>query len=136
MSVISKTLCILLLINLSVNLLLAGPRLVRYSFTINNESRDFINEAKFFAAAPQKDGELVTNHPCEKTGDYVGNRLLTFKLANIPPRGTEIITISAKVNTSQIKTDKPLKEFLEPQEKIESNAKEIAQKAKELKRKK
>ena len=135
MSVTSKALFILLLLNLSVNLLWAGPRLVRYTFTITNESRDFINEAKFFAAAPQKDSELKTNHPYEKTSDYVGNRLLTFKLANIPPRGTKIITISAKVNTSKIETDKPLKEFIEPQEKIESNAKEIAQKAKELKRK-
>ena len=136
MSIVNKTLLTLLLLNLSANILQASPRLVRYTFTITNEGREFVKETNFYVAAPQEHLELKTNHSYKKTEDYVGNQLLSFKLTNIAPRGTKIITVSAKINSSEEKKQlgKSLKEFVLPQDKIESQAKEIVEKAKALKK--
>lgn len=86
-------------------------RVFRYSFTISNTSNKFIKEGEFSTYAPlaetstQKVALLSATSPYRVLTDEYGNQKLVFKLTNIPPYGSKVVSIQADMNM----TNKPVK---------------------------
>ncbi len=89
------------------------PRLVRYAFTVTNTTNQLIKSAELKVRAPvlrtpsQKCGEITASQTFETLKDKVGNQVLRFTLADLPPFGSRIITVSVDLMMAQapVRTD-------------------------------
>ena len=117
------------------------PRYIRYSYTAKNMTNRLVREAHFWTYVPvkrtptQKCVTIKASHPYKLITDALGNQILSFTLKDIPPYGTEIISIEANLKLS----DKPnhlslkgKKRYLKAEEYCESDDPAIVQQAKQL----
>lgn len=81
-------------------------RQIRYGFTVQNNTNQPVAGASLRAYAPvqktstQQCDTIKASHPYERTTDCLGNQVLHFSLPDIPPFGSEIITIKADLKIS------------------------------------
>jgi len=123
------------------------PRLIEYSFTVKNATNHLIPKAEFLTYAPaqqtatQKCVNITASQPYEPTEDDGGNKIITFKLKDMPPFSQRVITIKTNLLLSKepesISVKKKLfKTYLLPAEYIESTDPHITKLAETLKNKK
>lgn len=117
------------------------PRYIRYSYTAKNMTNRLVREAHFWTYAPvkrtptQKCVTIKASHPYKLITDALGNQILSFTLTDIPPYGTQIISIEANLKLA----DKPnrlsikgKKRYLKAEEYCEADDPAIIQQAKQL----
>ena len=111
------------------------PRTVRYSLTVTNPTNELAEAAKFWVFAPvaqtafQRVTSIKASLPYAVETDDFGNQRLFFT-ANIPPYGTKTIRIDAQLELAREANEIELGDtsaFLQAEEKIEANAKPIAE---------
>src|SRR5690554_6795256 len=79
------------------------PRLVRYSFTLSNQTNQSIEHAVFKTFAPVKETAyqkvewIRANEEFELREDSWGNQELEFLVQNLPPYGQKVITVTAQL---------------------------------------
>ena len=109
-------------------------RQIQYSFTLQNFGNQTLKNAEFWAHAPvrqtayQRCEHLEVSHPYQLLSDAYGNQTLYFRLPEIPPFGTVIISVKATLALSDTPQRLPaanLKTFLQPEPFCESGAPEI-----------
>ena len=116
-------------------------REIQYGFTLQNKSTCLLKEAEFWTYAPvklnstQRCIKLEVSHPYQLIMDDLGNQILYFRFANLPPHAFEIITVKASLGLS----DRPnpvlngdLQPFLRPEKNIESDHPELLQMARKF----
>ena len=117
------------------------PRLIQYSFTLQNKTNRLLENAEFWAYAPVKETatqrtvKLEASHPYQLISDDLGNQVLHFKLKTLPPYATMIITIKAFLELSDISNPvsaQDLQPFLQPEKYIESDNAELFRFAKKF----
>lgn len=116
-------------------------REIRYVFTVENLTGKPIGQAEFWTYAPvgrtstQQLAKLSASQPYEQTEDALGNEILHFRLDTLPPYGTRIISITAKLLLSATPTPQTINpnDFIRPARFIESDAPKIARLAQQLK---
>ena len=116
-------------------------RTVRYGFTIQNTGNRLVKKGLFRTWAPVK---RTTTQFCETIDaslpfrivpDTLGNQALEFVLADIPPHGTKIITITANVSIAAAKGFPEKidpRSYLSPERYIESDQPSLMQQASSL----
>ena len=113
-------------------------RQIQYSFTLQNVSNQTLKKAEFWAHAPvrqtayQSCERLEVSHPYELLSDAHGNQSLYFKLPDMPPFATVIVSVTATLSLSDTPNRLPgaqPKEYLKPEPFCESTAPEIARHA-------
>jgi transglutaminase-like putative cysteine protease len=113
-------------------------RQIQYSFTLQNFANQTLRDAEFWAHAPvrqtanQSCERLEVSHPYQLLGDEHGNQTLYFKLPDMPPYGTVIISVTATLLLSDTPNRLPSaqpQEYLKPEPFCESTAPEIARHA-------
>jgi hypothetical protein len=113
-------------------------REVQYAFTLQNKTTGILKGAEFWTYAPvklnstQKCIKLEVSHPHQLIMDDLGNQILYFRFANLPPHAFEIITIKASLGLSDIPNPVPtedVRSFLRPEKLIESDHPELLQMA-------
>ena len=106
------------------------PKLIQYSFTLQNKSHQMIEQAELWAFAPVKQTarqqclNLQSNHPYELLAEDNGNQVLHFTFENLAPFSTRIVTIKANLLVSATANpipSLPLSRDLNPQKYIESD---------------
>jgi transglutaminase-like putative cysteine protease len=117
-------------------------RVVQYGYTLQNETNRLLEKAEFWTYAPvkqtatQRCENLEGSHPYELITDDLGNQILHFTLANLPPHGARIVMIKAELSLSETPR-KPFPQqadgFLQPEKYIEADHPEILQLARKLK---
>lgn len=122
------------------------PRQVRYSFTINNTKGTPQNDAVFFSYAPirqtsmQRCVRLEVSPPADLLTDRLGNQILRFNLATMPPFGVVIVTVKADLMLAEqatgVSRTTAVQLFSESESGIESDNPEIVKLARSLKAKK
>jgi len=138
--------CLAIILAVVLRAILTGPsyripRYIRYSYTAKNMTNHVAKETLFWTYAPvkrtptQKCTNIQTSHPYKLITDEFGNQILSFALTDIPPYGTEIISIEANLRLA----DRPnrlsikgKKRYLKPEEYCESDDPAIIQQAKQL----
>lgn len=79
-------------------------RLIRYSFTLSNNSNELIENATFTTFAPvsetpfQRVEKIQANERFELVLDSNGNQKLSFEISELPPYGQKVISISADLS--------------------------------------
>lgn len=127
---------------------IAGPdaaypvsRRVQYGFTVQNRSNRLIETAELWAYAPvrqtptQKTLRLLTSDPAERTEDELGNQILHFSFANLPPRAIRVVRVRAELALCEgggEATPTDPQTFLGPEPRIEADHPEIVQLASRL----
>jgi transglutaminase-like putative cysteine protease len=87
------------------------PKQIRYSFTITNTTGKSLEKANFWTYLPvpktshQKVKKIAANHPYQEKRDELGNDSIHFELKNIPPYGTEIVSITVDLLMSDRAVD-------------------------------
>jgi transglutaminase-like putative cysteine protease len=82
------------------------PKQIRYSYTLRNTTGQLLENAQFWTYAPvpqtshQKVRKIKTNLPYRSVRDDLGNEMLHFELANIPPYGARIVSITVDLLVS------------------------------------
>lgn len=113
-------------------------RQIQYSFTLQNVSNQTLKKAEFWAHAPvrqtayQKCEHLNVSHPYELLTDAHGNQSLYFKLPDMPPFATVIISVKASLALSDTPNRLPgihPTDYLNPEPFCESTAPEIVRHA-------
>jgi transglutaminase-like putative cysteine protease len=109
-------------------------RQIQYSFTLQNRTNQALKNAEFWAQAPVKETanqrceRLEVSHPYQLLSDEHGNQTLYFKLPEMPPLGTVIVSVKALLSLSDTPNVLPapdLKAYLQPEPFCESDAPEI-----------
>jgi transglutaminase-like putative cysteine protease len=111
-----------------------NQRQIQYSFTLQNFSSRSLADAEFWAPAPvrqtanQKCERLEVSHPHQLLSDAHGNQTLYFRLPEMPPFGSVIVSVKATLALSD--TPNPLAAddppaYLKPEPFCESGAPEI-----------
>jgi transglutaminase-like putative cysteine protease len=117
-------------------------RQIRYSFTLRNTTNRLLPHIDFWTYAPvpknsiQQRVNLQTSHPYRIVMDNMGNEVLHFSLANLPPYATRILSINAKVSFSEKSAPTPagdLNPYLEAEKYIEMDDPDIRRTATALK---
>lgn len=117
------------------------PKLIRYSFTLNNTTGRPLEKAEFRTYAPvpqtsyQKVKKISANQPYRITRDEVGNEIMHFDLENIPPYGAKIISITVNLLMAERPVSMSVgdrQRFLKPEIYIESDDIQIVNHAKTL----
>lgn len=105
-------------------------RHLRYGFELRNTSGQPLEKVTFraFLPAPRTPHQQLisqsSSHAYEIINDSNGNRLLQFRISNLPPFGTKIVTISAVVEMQPAPRPERLKDptvYLMSQRLIESD---------------
>jgi transglutaminase-like putative cysteine protease len=118
-------------------------RTVRYSLTLKNPTNLFVEDAKFWAFAPvaqtafQRVADVEASLPYTLDVDDLGNQRLQFE-ADIPPYGSKNVSIDVHLELATEPNEiarQDSRQFLDAEEKIESDADEIMALAANLKRK-
>lgn len=122
------------------------PRQVRYGFTINNTKGMPQDEAVFCTYAPirqtsqQRCVRLEVSPPADLLTDRLGNQILRFNIAPVPPFGVVIVTVKADLMLAEqpasVSRTEPAKLFSRPGQGVESDNAEIVKLARSLKAKK
>jgi len=79
-------------------------KLMRYSFTLTNQTGEVVEDAVFRAFAPVEStpfqivDSIESSQPFELHKDSVGNQELEFQIASLPPYGQKVITVSAELS--------------------------------------
>ena len=116
-------------------------REIRYSFTLQNQTDRLLEKAEFWAYAPvkrtafQRCDRLEVSHPHELILDEFGNQILFFRVRDLPPFGSLIITVTAHLSFSPAPKAIPLldpQRFLRPEPFYEVDAPEVARLARTL----
>ncbi|MFA9460819.1 transglutaminase-like domain-containing protein [Thiohalorhabdus sp. Cl-TMA] len=82
-------------------------RTIRYGFTVENTKSRPLEVARFRTYAPvkltptQKLVGLEASHPYKVKTDSLGNRILRFRLKDIPPNGQVIVRITVHLRLSE-----------------------------------
>lgn len=80
---------------------------IRYSYTLRNTTGQLLEKAQFWTYAPvpqtshQKVKKIKTNLPYLSARDDLGNEMLHFEIANVPPYGATIVSITADLLVSE-----------------------------------
>jgi transglutaminase-like putative cysteine protease len=83
-------------------------RLVRYSFTLHNQSAAALEHGSLSVYVPvrltssQRVDSLGASHPAQVQVDPWGNQVLRFDLALLPPHASRVITIDAYLALSDV----------------------------------
>jgi hypothetical protein len=83
------------------------PRTVRYRFTLKNTGNRLLDKAEFWTYAPVKQTatqqvmRIDASHAHEILTDSLGNQVLHFVLANIPPYASKLVTITVELMLAQ-----------------------------------
>ena len=83
------------------------PKQIRYSYTLRNTTGQLLEKAQFWTYAPvpqtshQKVKKIKTNLPYRSARDDLGNEMLHFEIANVPPYGATIVSITADLLVSE-----------------------------------
>jgi transglutaminase-like putative cysteine protease len=110
-------------------------RQIQYSFTLQNLSNQKLKNAEFWAHAPvrqtanQKCELLEVSHPYQLLSDELGNQTLYFRLSEMPPFGTLIVSVKATLSLADTPNRMPdiqPKAHIKPEPFCESGAPEIA----------
>lgn len=110
------------------------PKQIRYSFTLTNTTGKLLEKAKFWTYLPvpknshQKVKKIAANHPYQEMRDELGNNAIHFELKDIPPYGTEIVSITVDLLMSDRAVDIPAGDharFLSREPYIETDDKRI-----------
>jgi len=103
-------------------------RQIRYSFTLKNTTNRLLKQAEFWTYGPVKQTatqrcvNLESSHAYQLIEDALGNQILRFTLADLPPYASKIITIKADLKLSDIPNPLPvenLKRFLKAEKFLE-----------------
>jgi transglutaminase-like putative cysteine protease len=109
-------------------------RQIQYSFTLQNRTNQALKNAEFWAHAPvrqtaaQRCDALEVSHPYQLLSDEYGNQTLYFRLPEMPPFGTVIISVKATLSLSDMPNRLPapgLAAYLQPERFCEADAPEI-----------
>jgi transglutaminase-like putative cysteine protease len=109
-------------------------RQVQYSFTLQNFSPRELKHAEFWAPAPvgktahQTCERLEVSHPHQLISDEHGNQTLYFRLPEMPPFSTVIVSVKATLALSDTPQSRPVAEptaYLGPEPFCESQAPQI-----------
>lgn len=104
-------------------------RVIRYSFTVHNVTSQHLQGEEFWAYAPVKQTSfqlsqnINVSHPYVLDTDKQGNQRLRFKL-NLPPYGTKVISVEAKLALSEAANDfhqEQIDEYFTSQKYIEAD---------------
>ncbi len=127
--------------NIEASEFFALKRHIQYRFYLQNTSNVLLPKAELWSYAPvkklssQESLSIQANFPYQITSDNLGNQILHFTFNNIPPFGTKIINIQAKLrmysSPESILSEK-LEIYLKHEKNIESNSREIINLAKKL----
>ena len=107
---------------------------IRYGFLVENTTAEYIESASFQVFAPVKQNsyqltvDISANLPFELETDDFGNQSLIFKLENIAPLSSTVISITAllKVATSsQPMASSSIEDYLLPEQNVEADSPEI-----------
>lgn len=115
----------------------AAVRRIRYAFNVRNERAEVAPaaEVRIYApvprAAEQKLENLTASAPFQKKQDALGNEILTFDFAKLPPFAEREVRIEATIGAPSpaIAPDTPSKAFLEAAPYIEANHPDIKKQA-------
>lgn len=114
----------------SLNDLYPVDRRIAWSFTLENQTGNTVDNAEFRTYAPvgqtptQLCKRIISSHDYELIRDSLGNQILCFSLALIPPYGSRIISIAAELGLSTTPHPiqaEPMERFLQPEPYIESD---------------
>ena len=117
------------------------PKRIQYSFTVQNKSKRVIKQAELWTFAPVKKTanqhcqELQSNYPYRLLTDESGNQVLYFKLENLAPYSSRIVTVKADLlvsSTANTAPESPTVRDLNPQKYIESDHPAIGRLARKL----
>ena len=81
-----------------------GKRVIKYSFTAQNQSNQVIDSASFWVYLPikqsafQKRVKADFSHPAKIKVDSQGNEKVFFIAKNLPPFGSTVFSISTELN--------------------------------------
>lgn len=84
------------------------PKQIRYSYTLRNTTGQLLEKAQFWTYAPvpqtshQKVRKIKTNLPYVSARDDLGNEMLHFEIANVPPYGATIVSITVDLLVSEL----------------------------------
>ena len=117
------------------------PRRVQYSYTIRNKSNQPIKNVEFWTYAPlpmssnQMCESLKISHPYQTIRDRSGNHILYLSLKEIPPFGSVILNIEAKLLFAfhPVSISEDISNYLVPGKNIQSDEPEIQKVAQILK---
>jgi hypothetical protein len=107
---------------------------IRYSFTLRNTTNRILRHADFWTYAPvpknslQQCVNLESSYPYRVVTDNLGNQVLHFSLADIPPYATRILSIDARVSFSEKSAPAPagnLRPYLAAEKHIETDDPDI-----------
>ncbi|MEW8660693.1 MAG: transglutaminase domain-containing protein [Candidatus Thiodiazotropha endolucinida] len=116
-------------------------RTIKYSLTVKNPTNQPLKNTPFWLHAPLKQGVyqvldvLTSSHPYQVQADRSGNQRLQFKVDILPPYGTKIYEVTAKLKLStkpNTIADLDKAAFLGEEAFIEVNAPKIQQLAQRL----
>ncbi len=116
-------------------------RQIRYSFSVRNTTNRVLRHIDFWTYAPvprnsiQRCLNLEVSYPCRSLMDSIGNQILHFSLVDLPPYGTRVLSINARVSFSDQSVPIPLeglRPYMEPEEYIESDNPDIRRVAADL----
>jgi hypothetical protein len=115
---------------------------IRYSFTLRNTTSRILRHADFWTYAPvpnnsiQQRVDLEASSPYRAVTDDMGNQVLHFSLADIPPYATRILSINARISFSEKSAPAPagnLRPYLAAEKNIEADDPDIRRRAEALK---
>jgi transglutaminase-like putative cysteine protease len=104
-------------------------RRIRYSFTIQNKTSEYLEAAEFRTYAPvlrtssQQASTITASHEYTASADELGNQQLVFRFA-LAPLATRVVTITAEVDLAQKPNQLALndaQDYLRPRKYIESD---------------
>ena len=119
-----------------------GDQTIRYGFTVKNETNSVLEDVSLWTYVPVNN--TSTNKPelglnaslqYKRVTDENGSQLLHFRLDKLPPYGSRIVRISAKVGekNNNLKSHESLEKYLKNEPLIETDNPAIQEKAFELK---
>ncbi len=119
------------------------PRQIRYRFTVKNTTNQVIQNAGLWVYAPVKQtptqicNTIETSHPYRLTADPLGNQILYFSWAAIPPYASKIVAVKADLLLSEksnpIHSAIAPSRFLPPERYVEADHPDIVARAEKLK---
>lgn len=106
----------------------AHERTIRYSFTVQNTTSKVVEDPELWVFGPvaktswQRSEAIEASRPFELTQDPFGNQILHFRFDHLPPFGSKVVSINAKVSLADSPNHIPLaadQRFLAPERYIE-----------------
>lgn len=119
-------------------------KVVRYSFTVQNTTDKPLKGAEFRAYAPvkqtahQKTEKIKASSKYDLEVDELGNQIMEFHIPFLAPHASKVITVTAKLKMSSepnkfAEKQNPNEMFLEAEQNLEAQDKQIKKLAKQLK---